>query len=148
VVKRQASLAARSWQIGKPVALEPNAEDRDTPGVHFDTNHAPVSGVQTAHCTFEPPSLRADLAQHGEFEWLRNELAYSLSSASGAGATVIESPVVYTHRGSMFSIEQTRMIALSRVAHHLHSNIVFPAKQAFRRSDFAHLATRPSPSGQ
>jgi len=40
--------------IGKPVALEASAEERDTRGFISMTSSRPSDGL-TANCTFEPP---------------------------------------------------------------------------------------------
>ena len=88
--------------MGKPVAFDASAEERDTRGFISITTMRPSSGF-TAHCTFDPPVSTAILAER--IIW------YSLSVSVSAGATVILSPVC-TPIGSTFSIEQT-MMALS-----------------------------------
>ena len=94
--------------IGKPVAFEASADDRDTRGFISITIMRPFAG-STANCTLEPPVStpisRSTASDASRIRW------YSLSVSVSAGATVIESPVC-TPIGSMFSIEQT-MMALS-----------------------------------
>ena len=91
--------------IGKPVALEASAEERDTRGFISITSTRPSFGL-TANCTFEPPVstpiLRSTAIEASRSRW------YSLSVRVWAGATVIESPVC-TPIGSRFSIEQMMM---------------------------------------
>ncbi len=91
--------------IGKPVAFEASAEERETRGFISITIIRPVAG-STANCTFEPPVStpisRSTASEASRMRW------YSLSVSVSAGATVIESPV-WTPIGSTFSIEQTMM---------------------------------------
>ena len=97
--------------IGKPVALEASAEERDTRGFISITTTRPVSALMP-NCTLEPPVstpiLRSTAMEASRRRW------YSLSVRVWAGATVIESPVC-TPIGSRFSIEQT-MMQLSAVS--------------------------------
>ncbi len=97
--------------IGKPVALEASAEERDTRGFISITTMRPVCG-STANCTFEPP-VSTPISRRHAIEALRM-IWYSLSVSVSAGATVTESPV-WTPIGSTFSIEQT-MMQLSRLS--------------------------------
>ena len=96
-----ASLAA-SLAIGKPVALEASALERDTRGFISITTCSPVFG-STANWMLEPPVStpisRMTAMAASRMRW------YSLSVRVSAGATVIESPVC-TPMGSKFSIEQ------------------------------------------
>ncbi len=98
--------------MGKPVAFEARAEERDTRGFISMTTMRPSAGL-TANCTLEPPVStpisRSTAIEAARMRW------YSLSVRVRAGATVIESPVC-TPIGSMFSMEQTMMqlSALSR----------------------------------
>ena len=98
--------------IGKPVAFDARADERDTRGFISITIMRPVSGF-TANWTLEPPVstpiARSTAIEASRIAW------YSLSVRVCAGATVIESPVC-TPIGSRFSIEQTMMqlSALSR----------------------------------
>ena len=98
--------------IGKPVALEASAEERDTRGFISITTSRPSSGL-TANCTFEPP-VSTPISRSTAIEASRM-IWYSLSVSVSAGAMVIESPVC-TPIGSTFSIEQMMMqlSALSR----------------------------------
>ena len=98
--------------IGKPVALEASAEERDTRGFISITTMRPSAGL-TPNCTLDPPVstpiLRRHATEASRMRW------YSLSVSVSAGATVTESPV-WMPIGSMFSIEHTMMqlSALSR----------------------------------
>ncbi len=96
-----ASLAA-ILAIGKPVALEASALERDTRGFISMTTCSPVAG-STANWMLEPPVStpisRMTAMAASRMRW------YSLSVRVIAGATVIESPVC-TPIGSKFSIEQ------------------------------------------
>src|SRR5438128_1256531 len=99
--------------MGKPVAWEASAEDRDTRGFISMTTRRPSSGF-TANWMFEPPVStpisRMILTAASRISW------YSLSVSVCAGATVTESPVC-TPMGSTFSIEQmmTTLSARSRM---------------------------------
>ena len=91
--------------MGKPVAFDAKAEERDTRGFISMMTMRPVSGC-TANCTLEPPvatptrsSTASDAAR---MRW------YSRSVNVWAGATVMESPVC-TPMGSRFSMEHTMM---------------------------------------
>ena len=91
--------------IGKPVAFEASAEERDTRGFISMTTSRPSSGL-TANCTLEPP-VSTPISRSTAIEASRM-IWYSLSVSVSAGAMVIESPVC-TPIGSMFSIEQMMM---------------------------------------
>ena len=95
--------------IGKPVAFEASAEERDTRGFISITTMRPVSG-STANCTFDPP-VSTPISRRHAIEASRM-IWYSLSVKVSAGATVTESPV-WMPIGSTFSIEQM-MMQLSR----------------------------------
>jgi len=103
-VKPTASLAA-ILAIGKPVAFEASAEERETRGFISITIIRPSRGL-IANWTLEPPVStpisRSTAMLASRMIW------YSLSVSVCAGATVIESPVC-TPIGSRFSIEQTMM---------------------------------------
>ena len=103
---------AATLAIGKPVAFEASAEERDTRGFISITTMRPSSGLM-ANCTFEPP-VSTPISRSTAIDASRM-IWYSLSVSVCAGATVIESPVC-TPIGSRFSIEQTMMqlSALSR----------------------------------
>ena len=89
--------------IGKPVALDASADDRDTRGFISMTTISPFSGF-TANWMLQPPAATpiSRMIAHAasRIVW------YSRSVSVIAGATVIESPVC-TPIGSRFSIEQT-----------------------------------------
>ena len=91
--------------MGKPVAFDASAEERDTRGFISMTIMRPLSGL-TANCTLEPPvstpifsRMASDAAR---MRW------YSTSESVCAGATVMESPVC-TPMASKFSMEHTMM---------------------------------------
>ena len=89
--------------MGKPVALDASADERETRGFISMMMRRPVLGL-TAHWTFEPPVampiLRRTAMESSRIAW------YSRSVSVWMGATVMESPV-WTPIGSMFSMEQT-----------------------------------------
>ena len=94
---------AAIFAIGKPVAFDASADERDTRGFISITTWRPVSG-STANCTFEPPVSTPTRR-------ITAKAASRISCSSTSlrvcwGATVIESPVC-TPIGSMFSIEHT-----------------------------------------
>ena len=76
--------------IGKPVAFDANAEERDTRGFISMITIRPVLG-QIPNCTFEPP-VSTPISRNTAIDALRM-IWYSLSVNVCAGATVIESPV-------------------------------------------------------
>jgi hypothetical protein len=89
--------------MGKPVALDASAEDRETRGFISITTRRPVAG-SIANWMLQPPvstpTARSTAMPTSRMCW------YSRSVRVIAGATVIESPVC-TPIGSKFSIEQT-----------------------------------------
>ena len=95
--------------IGKPVALEASADERDTRGFISITSISPSAGF-TANWMLQPPAStpisRMMAIAASRMRW------YSRSLSVMAGATVIESPVC-TPMGSRFSMEHT-MTTLSR----------------------------------
>src|SRR3546814_1996814 len=91
--------------MGKPVALEASADERDTRGFISMTIMRPLCGL-TANWTLEPP-VSTPISRNTAIDALRM-IWYSLSVRVCAGATVMESPVC-TPMGSRFSIEQTIM---------------------------------------
>ena len=97
--------------MGKPVAFEASAEERDTRGFISMITSRPSAGL-TANCTLEPP-VSTPISRNTAIEASRM-IWYSLSVSVSAGAMVIESPVC-TPIGSRFSIEQT-MMQLSRLS--------------------------------
>ncbi len=126
--------------IGKPVALEANAEDRETRGFISMTMRRPVDG-STANCTFEPPvstpTRRIQAKASSRMAW------YSTSVSVCAGATVIESPV-WTPIGSRFSIEQTTT-QLSTPSRMTSSSYSFqPAMERSTSTWLTGLAASPS----
>ena len=106
-----ASLAA-ILAIGKPVAFDASADERDTRGFISMTTMRPSTGL-IENCTLEPP-VSTPISRRIAIDALRISW-YSLSVSVCAGATVIESPV-WMPIGSRFSIEQMMMqlSALSR----------------------------------
>jgi hypothetical protein len=89
--------------IGKPVAFDASALDRETRGFISMTTSRPVPGW-TANWMLQPPvstpTARSTSMPTSRIRW------YSRSVRVIAGATVTESPVC-TPIASMFSIEQT-----------------------------------------
>jgi hypothetical protein len=128
---------AATLAIGKPVALEASADERETRGFISITTMRPSAGL-TANCTFEPP-VSTPISRSTAIEALRM-IWYSLSVSVSAGATVIESPVC-TPIGSTFSIEQMMMQLSLPVAHDLHL-VLFPAEQRFLDQHFGGGARR------
>ena len=108
-----ASLAA-IFAIGKPVAFDARALDRDTRGFISITMIRPSAGL-TANWMLQPP-VSTPTARITSIEMSRSRW-YSRSVSVIAGATVIESPV-WTPIGSKFSIEQmtTTLSFLSRIS--------------------------------
>jgi hypothetical protein len=99
-----ASFAA-TLAMGKPVAFEASAEERETRGFISMMTRRPSCGL-TANCTLEPP-VSTPISRSTAIEALRMTW-YSLSVKVNAGATVTLSPV-WTPIGSTFSIEQMMM---------------------------------------
>ena len=99
-----ASLAA-ILAMGKPVALEASADERETRGFISMIVMRPDFGSM-ANCTLEPPVStpisRRQASEASRIIW------YSRSVSVCAGATVMESPV-WTPIGSKFSMEQMMM---------------------------------------
>src|SRR5919199_1197977 len=89
--------------MGKPVAFEASADERDTRGFISITTTSSVAGL-TANCTFEPP-VSTPSARMTAIAWSRS-IWYWRSVSVCCGATVTESPV-WNPIGSTFSIEQT-----------------------------------------
>ena len=89
--------------MGKPVALEASADERETRGFISMTMISSVAGL-TANWTFDPP-VSTPTARITAIAWSRS-FWYWRSVSVCCGATVTESPV-WTPIGSMFSIEQT-----------------------------------------
>ena len=89
--------------MGKPVALDARADDRDTRGFISITTTRPVLG-STENWQLEPP-VSTPISRMMRIEALRR-FWYSRSVSVCDGATVTESPV-WTPMGSRFSMEQT-----------------------------------------
>ena len=89
--------------IGKPVAFEASADERETRGFISITTISSVAGL-TANWTLEPP-VSTPTARITAIAWSRS-FWYWRSVSVCCGATVTESPVC-TPIGSTFSIEQT-----------------------------------------
>ena len=89
--------------IGKPVALEARALERDTRGFISMTTISSVAGL-TANWTLEPP-VSTPTARMTAMAWSRSAW-YCLSVSVCCGATQTLSPV-WTPIGSRFSIEHT-----------------------------------------
>ncbi len=128
--------------IGKPVAFDASAEERETRGFISITSSRPSSGL-SANWTFEPPHstpiLRSTAIEASRMRW------YSLSVRVCAGATVIESPVC-TPIGSRFSIEQT-MMQLSRLSRTTSiSNSFQPSTDSSISTSLVGEASRPRPT--
>ena len=81
---------AATFAMGKPVAFEASAEERDTRGFISMMIIRPSVGF-TANCTFDPPvstpTFSSTASDAARMRW------YSTSVSVCAGATVIESPV-------------------------------------------------------
>ncbi len=84
-----ASLAA-TLAMGKPVAFDARAEERETRGFISITTMRPSAGLM-ANWTLEPP-VSTPISRNTAMEASRMRW-YSLSVSVRAGATVIESPV-------------------------------------------------------
>ncbi len=89
--------------MGKPVAFEASAEERETRGFISMTSISPLRGF-TANWMLQPPAStpisRMIAMAASRMRW------YSTSESVCTGATVMESPVC-TPMGSKFSMEQT-----------------------------------------
>ena len=125
--------------MGKPVALDANADERETRGFISITTCSPVSGF-TANCTFDPPvstpTRRMQAKAALRISW------YSTSDSVIAGATVMESPVC-TPIASTFSIEQimTQLSALSLITSSSYS--FHPTIEVSINTSEIGLASRP-----
>ena len=125
--------------IGKPVALEASAEERETRGFISMTIMRPVSGL-TANWTLEPP-VSTPISRRMAIEASRMRW-YSRSVSVWAGATVMESPVC-TPIGSKFSMEQT-MMQLSAVSRTTSISYSFqPSSDSSMRSSCVGESSRP-----
>src|SRR6202008_3055613 len=114
---------AATFAIGKPVAFEASAEERDTRGFISITTMRPSAGL-TPNCTLEPPVStpisRSTAIAASRMIW------YSLSVKVSAGA--------HAHRIEILDRADDDAIVLL-VAHHLHLEL-FPPEDAFLDQDF------------
>ena len=136
-----ATLAA-IFAIGKPVAFDASALDRDTRGFISMTTTRPSTGL-TANWMLQPPvSTPTDRMMPMERS---RRCWYSRSVSVIAGATVIESPV-WTPIGSRFSMQQT-MTTLSALSRITSSSYSFqPMIDSSRSTSVVGLAARPAPA--
>jgi hypothetical protein len=136
-----ASFAA-IFAIGKPVAFDASAEERDTRGFISMTMMRPSSGL-IANWMLEPPvstpTRRMIRRARSRIRW------YSLSVSVSAGATVMLSPV-WTPMGSTFSIEQmtTKLSARSRITS--SSNSFQPITDSSSSTSWTGLMSIPRPA--
>ncbi len=133
---------AAIFAIGKPVAFEASALERDTRGFISITTTRPSAGL-TANWMLQPPvstpTSRMMPSERSRRCW------YSRSVSVIAGATVIESPVC-TPIGSRFSIEHT-ITTLSAVSRITSSSYSFqPMIDSSSRTSVVGLAARPEPA--
>ncbi len=136
-----ATLAA-IFAIGKPVAFDASALERETRGFISITTMRPLSGL-TANWMLQPP-VSTPTSRITPIEMSRRRW-YSRSVSVSAGATVIESPV-WTPIGSTFSIEQT-MTTLSARSRMTSSSYSFqPRIDSSRSTSVVGLSERPSPA--
>ena len=130
---------AAIFAIGKPVAFDASADERDTRGFISMTTIRPLAGL-TANWMFDPPvstpTLRMISRAASRIRW------YSLSLSVRIGATVMLSPVC-TPIGSMFSIEQmtTKLSATSRITS--SSNSFQPITDSSISTSWTGLSSRP-----
>ncbi len=134
-----ASFAA-IFAIGKPVAFDARALERETRGFISMTMRRPSAG-STANWMLQPPvstpTRRMMSMPMSRMCW------YSRSVSVSAGATVIESPVC-TPTGSTFSMEQTTTV-LSAVSRMSSSSYSFqPRIDSSRSTSVVGLDCRPS----
>ncbi len=128
--------------IGKPVAFEASADERDTRGFISMTMIRPSLGLM-ANWMFEPPvstpTRRMMRRARSRMRW------YSRSVRVSAGATVMLSPV-WTPIGSTFSIEQitTKLSAASRITSSSYS--FQPITDSSSRTSWTGLMSMPRPA--
>ena len=128
--------------IGKPVAFDASALERETRGFISMTISRPSRGL-TANWMLQPPvstpTERMMPMERSRMAW------YSRSVSVIAGATVIESPVC-TPIGSRFSIEHT-ITTLSLVSRMTSSSYSFqPRIDSSRSTSVVGLAWSPAPA--
>jgi hypothetical protein len=133
---------AATLAIGKPVAFDASAEERDTRGFISITTMRPSRG-SIANCTLLPP-VSTPISRRMAMLALRSSW-YSLSVSVCAGATVIESPV-WMPIGSKFSIEQTMMQLSARSRTTSISNSFQPSSDSSISSSL--VGDRSSPRWQ
>jgi hypothetical protein len=128
--------------IGKPVAFDASADERETRGFISITIIRPSSGL-IANWMLQPPvstpTSRSTAMPRSRIFW------YSRSVSVMAGATVTLSPVC-TPIGSMFSIEQTTttLSCLSRISSSSYS--FQPSTLSSMRTSVTGDAARPAPA--
>ena len=136
------AIFAAIFAIGKPVAFDASAEERDTRGFISMTIMRPSAGLM-ANWMLQPPvstpTSRMTAMPTSRMRW------YSRSVSVRAGATVIESPVC-TPIGSKFSIEQTTttLSAWSRMTSSSYS--FHPRIDSSSSTSVTGLACRPAPA--
>ncbi len=128
--------------IGKPVAFDASADERETRGFISITSIRPSAGL-TANCTFEPP-VSTPIARRHAIEALRIRW-YSLSVSVSAGATVTLSPV-WTPIGSTFSMAQTMMQLSARSRTTSISNSFQPSTLSSTSTSRVGEASSPAPT--
>ena len=126
--------------MGKPVALEASAEERDTRGFISITTMRPSAGL-IPNCTFDPPVStpisRRQAMEASRIRW------YSRSVRVSAGATVTLSPV-WTPMASRFSMEQTMMQLSARSRTTSISNSFQPSTLSSTSTSLVMEASRPA----
>ncbi len=136
-----ANLAA-IFAIGKPVALDASADDRDTRGFISITITRPSTGL-TANWMLQPPvstpTSRITAMPMSRSRW--NSLSVNVID----GATVMESPVC-TPIGSRFSIEQTTTTLSLRSRISSSSYSFQPRIDSSSRTSVVGLACSPAPA--
>ena len=126
--------------MGKPVAFDASAEERETRGFISITIMRPSSGL-TANWMLEPPvstpTIEMMRRAQSRMRW------YSRSDNVIAGATVTESPV-WTPMASRFSIEHTttKLSARSRITSSSYS--FQPSTDSSTCTAFTGEARRPA----
>ena len=131
--------SAAIFAMGKPVAFDASAEERETRGFISMTTRRPVFG-STANWMFDPP-VSTPIFRMTAFASLRISW-YWRSDRVIWGATVIESPV-WTPIASKFSIEQTTMTLSARSRITSSSNSFHPSTDSSIRTSCAGDSARP-----
>ncbi|OPZ26425.1 MAG: hypothetical protein BWZ02_02030 [Lentisphaerae bacterium ADurb.BinA184] len=125
--------------MGKPVAFDARALERETRGFISMTTSRPPSG-STANWTFEPP-VSTPMARMTAMAASRRRW-YSRSVRVCAGATVMLSPVC-TPMGSRFSIEQTTTTLSRRSRMTSSSNSFQPSTDSSTSTSWVGLKSSP-----